>query len=82
MRNKKTSTTITNHGYLPVHPAKKFLLVCGHMCWPPLVDKQVLMERIQSTTSFDTTKNLMIAGMVLWYATATPWLAIDKKDAR
>ena len=34
-----------------------------------------------SLASFDTTKNLMIAGMVVWYAAATPWLTIDKKDS-
>ena len=32
-----------------------------------------------SLASFDTTKNLMIAGMVLWYAAATPWLGIEKE---
>ena len=32
-----------------------------------------------SLECFGTTKNLMVAGMVLWYVTATPWLALHKE---
>ena len=33
-----------------------------------------------SLESFDTTKTLMIVGMVVWYAAATPWLALQKEE--
>ena len=30
--------------------------------------------------SFQTTKTLMLVGMIIWYAAATPWLAFQKED--
>jgi len=33
-----------------------------------------------SLASFETTKTLMIIGMVIWYAAATPWLGLQKEE--
>jgi hypothetical protein len=37
------------------------------------------LHLLGSIESFGTTKTLMLVGMVLWYAAATPWLALQKE---
>lgn len=33
-----------------------------------------------TTDSLDSTKNVMIGGMILWFAAAIPWLVFSKEE--